>query len=202
MAFTTPGTAVAGEVLTAAFWNTNVRDNVNALKDETDTLTDQRALVFIASQSFTAASSVSFNNVFSATYANYLIVPNINVTSGGGIAVTGRLRVSGSDASGSNYSTQELQANGSSVVVLRSSAQTSFTFGLARPNRQAWDLLISNPFEARVTSGHWTGADLDGGGLNVRVFSFSHNLGTSYDGFTAIMTTTCTGTIAVFGVRE
>lgn len=31
MAWTTPGTAVAGEVLTAAFWNTNVRDNTNAL---------------------------------------------------------------------------------------------------------------------------------------------------------------------------
>jgi len=31
MAFTTPGTAVAGEVLTAAFWNTNVRDNMNSV---------------------------------------------------------------------------------------------------------------------------------------------------------------------------
>jgi hypothetical protein len=29
MAFTTPGTAVAGDVLTAAFWNSNVRDNFN-----------------------------------------------------------------------------------------------------------------------------------------------------------------------------
>ena len=29
MAFTTPGTAVAGDVLTAAFWNSNVRDNLN-----------------------------------------------------------------------------------------------------------------------------------------------------------------------------
>jgi hypothetical protein len=28
MAFTTPGTAVAGEVLTAAFWNEQVRDNI------------------------------------------------------------------------------------------------------------------------------------------------------------------------------
>ena len=27
MAFTTPGTAVAGDVLTASFWNSNVRDN-------------------------------------------------------------------------------------------------------------------------------------------------------------------------------
>ena len=28
MAWTTPGTATAGEVLTAAFWNTQVRDNM------------------------------------------------------------------------------------------------------------------------------------------------------------------------------
>ena len=31
MPWTTPGTATAGEVLTAAFWNTNVRDNTNEL---------------------------------------------------------------------------------------------------------------------------------------------------------------------------
>jgi len=31
MAFTTPGTAVAGDVLTAAFWNLQVRDNINSL---------------------------------------------------------------------------------------------------------------------------------------------------------------------------
>ena len=32
MAWTTPGTATAGEVLTAAFWNANVRDNSNDLR--------------------------------------------------------------------------------------------------------------------------------------------------------------------------
>ena len=31
MAWTTPGTAAAGDVLTAAFWNEQVRDNTNAL---------------------------------------------------------------------------------------------------------------------------------------------------------------------------
>ena len=31
MPWTTPGTAVAGDVLTAAFWNLNVRDNLNAI---------------------------------------------------------------------------------------------------------------------------------------------------------------------------
>lgn len=32
MPWTTPGTAVAGDVLTAAFWNSNVRDNLNTLR--------------------------------------------------------------------------------------------------------------------------------------------------------------------------
>ena len=32
MAWTTPGTATAGEVLTAAFWNTQVRDNTSDLR--------------------------------------------------------------------------------------------------------------------------------------------------------------------------
>jgi len=32
MAWTTPGTATAGEVLTAAFWNTQVRDNLNDIR--------------------------------------------------------------------------------------------------------------------------------------------------------------------------
>jgi hypothetical protein len=35
MAWTTPGTAVAGEVLTAAFWNEQVRDNIAELNDHT-----------------------------------------------------------------------------------------------------------------------------------------------------------------------
>ena len=34
MAWTTPGTAVAGDVLTAAFWNEQVRDNTDFLYDE------------------------------------------------------------------------------------------------------------------------------------------------------------------------
>lgn len=40
MAWTTPGTATAGEVLTAAFWNTQVRDNLLALINIKSTTVD------------------------------------------------------------------------------------------------------------------------------------------------------------------
>ncbi len=53
MAFTTPGTAVAGEVLTAAFWNQNVRDNLTQLGTG---YTYVQTVYFTASGSFTKAT--------------------------------------------------------------------------------------------------------------------------------------------------
>jgi hypothetical protein len=53
MAFTTPGTAVAGEVLTAAFWNTNVRDNIAQLATG---YTLSETVYFTASGTFTKAT--------------------------------------------------------------------------------------------------------------------------------------------------
>lgn len=48
MAWTTPGTAVAGDVLTAAFWNEQVRDNQAYLKTEVDDITASiKRLAFI-----------------------------------------------------------------------------------------------------------------------------------------------------------
>ena len=57
MAWTTPGTATAGEVLTAAFWNTNVRDNTTAVKE---------AAFYIATATRTTDYSISTNLLASA----------------------------------------------------------------------------------------------------------------------------------------
>jgi hypothetical protein len=65
MAFTTPGTAVAGEVLTAAFWNTNVRDNTNALR-----------AVQINVKSATNAGLVTATSGTEATVATVTITPS------------------------------------------------------------------------------------------------------------------------------
>ena len=52
MAWTTPGTAVAGDVLTAAFWNLQVRDNMNSLVEAGTALpsspVDQQSFYYIA----------------------------------------------------------------------------------------------------------------------------------------------------------
>ena len=42
MAWTTPGTATAGEVLTAAFWNEQVRDNMTSIKSGVKNVFDKK----------------------------------------------------------------------------------------------------------------------------------------------------------------
>jgi hypothetical protein len=68
MAFTTPGTAVAGEVLTAAFWNTNVRDNFSAAFP-TDTI--------LTSYTPTFAQGASTNIAKTISYAKYMVVGKV-----------------------------------------------------------------------------------------------------------------------------
>jgi hypothetical protein len=62
MAFTTPGTAVAGEVLTAAFWNEQVRDNTDALYQSTRRLAYQTRTSTISS--ITATTFATGTSIF------------------------------------------------------------------------------------------------------------------------------------------
>jgi hypothetical protein len=122
MAWTTPGTAVAGDVLTAAFWNSNVRDNLNSV-----------GLVHLATQNFsgaTSASPVSLPaNTFSDAYMNYRVTVNITASTTGG-QLRLRLRASGTDNSSSNYSWGGyISYSGSSILsALTASGSQSFFF--------------------------------------------------------------------------
>jgi hypothetical protein len=66
MAFTTPGTAVAGDVLTAAFWNSNVRDNFNEV-----------APLFAAWTAWTPVVEQSGTRTSTIGNARYLKIGNI-----------------------------------------------------------------------------------------------------------------------------
>ena len=64
MAWTTPGTAVAGAVLEASFWNSNVRDNTNALYDSIRRLGfEQRTSNYSISSTTVAGAADVFTDV-------------------------------------------------------------------------------------------------------------------------------------------
>ncbi len=65
MAWITPGTAVAGDVLTAAFWNQNVRDNLQAAFPVDTSLT---------SYTPTLAQGASTNIAKTVNFAKYMVV--------------------------------------------------------------------------------------------------------------------------------
>ena len=88
MAWTTPGTATAGEVLTAAFWNANVRDN-----------SLEFAPLFAAWTAYTPQidQGVTTNIAKTVTYSRYLKIGRLAI-------IQARLDVTGTGTSGSPVS--------------------------------------------------------------------------------------------------
>jgi hypothetical protein len=88
--------------------------------------------------SFSAASTVSLNGVFSSTYENYRIVFTTSNFSASD-ALSFRLRASGSDYSSSNYSQMGTRnfSNSATIAALNESGRTSI--GLGSSNSAASD---------------------------------------------------------------
>jgi len=150
---------------------------------------------------FSAASSVSLNGVFSSTYTNYRIVFNVEHTVGL-VVLYLRLRVSGTDATGANYNYQSLSAD-NTISGGRSQNQTSTEIALISisvGNNGSTD--IYRPFLANPTSfvGHIISAYNSPYG---RTYFSEHTPSTSYDGFTIFVSSgTITGNISVYGYNK
>jgi len=154
-------------------------------------------LTLINTTTVTAQSTVSFNNVFSATYDNYLILATYTV--GADTDMNFRLRVGGADASAANYITIINDNNGANSAA-RLTGQTSTRIGPARNGvvmRSRADifspsLAVSTTLMARTVS---VPVDNQIGG--------SQDAATAYDGFTLYPgSSTITGTIRIYGYKS
>jgi hypothetical protein len=160
--------------------------------------------VKITTASFSAVSSVSIDNCFSASYTHYLVVRNF-AGSANDIDVGIRLRVSGSDASGANYRRQYIIADGTGLGPGRQTGETGFLGSLGYTVTSAVNmslLRVSNPFEmVRTTAWSDNGPTLTGNIALARTV-YAHDLATSYTGFTVLPSAgTITGSITVYGLR-
>lgn len=163
----------------------------------------KNGLKFITKATFTAASSVSIDGCFSATYTHYVIKRNL-LGSAGGLALNVRLRVSATDASGADYRYQFLRANSTAVDGARTTGGTSWLEAMGRTQTTSFgfaELWVCNPFDTVRTTA-WTDASgaADGSVLSLS-YVYAHDLTTSYDGFSVIPNSgTITGSISVFGL--
>ena len=147
---------------------------------------------------FSGASSVSVNDVFSATYNNYKILIDHSVSTA--LNTTIRLRVSGADDTTANYARQYLVAVNTSVSGGRSTGQTSWILNAPINNRASAECTLFNPFNSLQTSMQVVN-QADYAGSNIAVLdTYAFQQTTSFTGFTFIASTgTFTGSISVYG---
>ena len=110
-----------------------------------------------------------------------------------------RLRLSGTDATGSNYLIRNMYISGNSTFGAEYSTQTTWYYGSANATGGVIITDISNPNLARPT--YMTGQNLSD--TNNQSNGLVHNLSTAYDGFTVYNTSAVnmTGTISVYGYQ-
>ena len=185
----------------ATFPPTPVTMGMVLLTDYTITHAGTSATLTNGQVTFTAVTSLSLNGVFSADFDNYVVSIRHKLALGND-PIQMRLRVSGSDASGTDYTRQRILASSTTVQALRSTSQTSAAVGYASADYGAGDVAyIYGPFLAQPTAfRHNNAGDISGG--SIYEYASTHSLSTSYDGFTLIpASSSLTGALQVYGIR-
>ena len=159
-------------------------------------------LVHIATETFSAVSSVSLNGCFSATYDNYRILITETAASTS-LARSIRFRAAGSDDTNSNYNYKSAVLTSSSNSVTwgndtNGRTQTSAIVKSADSNVVSYVYDIVSPFLSRVTDCYGSSGVV--GVANIQLSWWGFNAGTSFDGFSFIASTgNFTGNIRVYG---
>lgn len=168
-------------------------------------------MVLVAAQSFSAVSSVSVNNCFSATYENYRVL--VHMTQGGGSQDQSaylKLRASGTDSSASYWVANGTGHTDNSLTLVNAATNVTTGFLVGRlantvDNQTFAALDFNRPYLAARTvlagMGMWT---LGGSGITAAAIPISglHGVATAYDGFTISCAAAITGSLRVYGYRN
>lgn len=151
------------------------------------------------SVTFTSATSLSLNGVFTSSYDNYMIVCRATSSVASNISV--RFRVGGTDNSTSNsYVTQEMEANGTTVGGARLTNNLGRIAAMNATQRCGFVTNVYGPFLAQPTAFR-TVISNDLSSARIVDHAGTHNQSTSYDGITFITDTgSSTGLVSVYGL--
>ena len=156
-----------------------------------------------AETTFSGASSVTADNVFTSSYTNYVI--KFRYTTNNTVMPSFKLRASGTSAS-TNYNYQYINGNASSVGAAGATAQTSANFALYSNGdfKSATTLELFSPQIAEATNFTslvaWSPASYSG--LNV-YYAGNHSTATAYDGIEFLVSAgTMTGAYTIYGYSK
>jgi hypothetical protein len=158
------------------------------------------SIVYVGGTTFTTSSAVNVNNVFSATYANYMVVADY-VGSAATAGMSMRFRVSGADNTTANYNTQTLYGSGTTAAAVRATGQTSMNFTDSSTGGNFSTVNVINPFATAKSLVGGYGLYNSDAGVEVQQKMGVFTATTSFTGFSLIPSTgTVTGTVRVYGL--
>jgi len=153
---------------------------------------------------FSSCTSLSLNGVFTSSYDNYMV--NVRYRYVDGVDYLAyRLRVGGSDATGTNYTYQRLDVDNTTVV----GARQTLTIGLlgygSTEQRSGLSIFMFGPNLAQPTAARSVSVSGYAGGYIYDVAT-THSVSTAYDGFTLLdyagLSRTKTGEVTVYGFNQ
>jgi hypothetical protein len=184
-----------------------VKDGAQAIEDLGDAIDatvfglPTGALTLIGTTSFTAALTVTIDNVFTSTYKNYLVILNAAAGSGTFADQALQMRTAGSTNTTSNYSHGVFRVNYSAGTLgAGGTGQTSWPKAGRAENNQPTtsNYVFYNPQVAEKTFVLGQTVDTEmlrsGGSL--------FNATTQFDGFIFTVDRAITGTISVYGIED
>jgi len=157
-------------------------------------------LTLLTTATFTSGTTIQVNNVFSSSYANYLVqFSNVKTSVNSNISL--RLSASGSPASGANYQNGFIYWSSTTLNGVFQATETSIPAGGAgTTDNTAFsnNMTIMNPAVALPTQYHYQAH----GQSTANVLNGVHQVSTAYDGFQIFGGTFTSGTIRVYGYRS
>jgi len=161
-------------------------------------------LVCVKAETALSSTSVTADNVFTSDYSNYLIL--LRYTTVGNNQISGRLRVGGVSASGSDYNQQTLAGVGASPSAGLATNQTSLQLTVASNGdfKSSASIELFSPAIAEATNLQIANNPSLSGYTTLRnyVFTANHTLATAYDGIEFFCAGNMAGTYAIYGYSK
>jgi hypothetical protein len=153
-------------------------------------------LTLVGQNTFSAATAVNIDNVFSATYNAYKVI--LNSTASAALNVGVRFRVGGVAAT-TNYNDQYLQGVAAGVSAGRNTGVSQISSGSFAAAGGFQDFTIHGVALAQPT---WGSNSYVIPGPSVGMTGFYHSTSTAYDGLGLIFASATTGQVKIYGLEN
>jgi hypothetical protein len=156
-----------------------------------------QSMVHISTSDASSASTNNFDNIFNSSYKSYLLHFNFQLSGSTTIAL--RFRTGGTSNSTSNYNTQLLNMNTTTVAGSRTYGGSSGGLSIANISSGACTLSVINAFSSSKET-FWTNHNITGADAALTGGNFAAT--TSFDGISFIPASgNITSTLSVWGLR-